>query len=63
MKPAPNVPGNTPAERMNNAVRIMLAVSKDDLLRKEARLKRAVVNYIVALDRIASREHWPARDK
>ena len=39
--PAPNVPGNTDAERMSNALRMVLTVSKQDLLRKEARTKRA----------------------
>jgi hypothetical protein len=43
MKPlpaAPNVPGNTEAERMSNALSMVLRVSKADLLREEARLKR-----------------------
>jgi len=39
--PAPNVSGNTEAERMSNALRMVLTVSKKDLLKKEARLKRA----------------------
>jgi hypothetical protein len=39
--PAPNVPGNTDAQRMSNALRMVLTVSKSDLLKKEARLKRA----------------------
>lgn len=39
--PAPNVPGNTPAERLSNALRMVLTVSKLDLLRKEAQAKRA----------------------
>ncbi len=39
--PAPNVPGKTDAERMSNALRTVLAVSKVDLLKKEARVKRA----------------------
>ncbi len=41
MKPAPNVPGETPSERLSNALRMVLRVSKPDLLKKEARLKRA----------------------
>jgi hypothetical protein len=41
MKPAPNVPGNTDAERMSNALSMVLRVSKADLLKKEAQLKRA----------------------
>lgn len=39
--PAPNVPGDTPGQRLSNALRMVLTVSKDELLRKEARLKRA----------------------
>jgi hypothetical protein len=43
MKPAaaPSVPGNTDAERMSNALRMALTVSKKDLLKKESRVKRA----------------------
>jgi hypothetical protein len=39
--PAPKVPGNTDAERMSNALSMVLTVSKKDLLKKEAREKRA----------------------
>jgi hypothetical protein len=39
--PAPNVPGNTDAERMDNALRKILTVSKTDLLKAEANWKRA----------------------
>ena len=39
--PAPTVPGNTDSERMSNALRMVLTVSKADLLKKEARLKLA----------------------
>jgi hypothetical protein len=39
--PAPNVPGNTDAERMSNALRIVLTVSKKELLKEEERRKRA----------------------
>jgi hypothetical protein len=39
--PAPNVPGNTDAERMSNALSMVLTVSKKELLKKETRLKRA----------------------
>lgn len=38
--PPPNVPGETDAERMKNAVRIMFSVPKDAYLKEEARLKR-----------------------
>ena len=43
MKPlsAPSVPGNTEAERFDNAVRKMFTVSKDALLKEEAKQKRA----------------------
>jgi hypothetical protein len=39
--PVPNVPGNRPGERMGNVLRMVLTVSKDDLLKKEAQLKRS----------------------
>jgi hypothetical protein len=39
--PAPNVPGNTESERMDNAVRKMFSVSKEEFLKKEATWKRA----------------------
>jgi hypothetical protein len=38
--PAPQVPGNTEAERMDNAVRKLFTVPKEDYLKEEARLKR-----------------------
>ncbi len=39
MKPLspPPVPGSTEAERMDNAVRQMFSVSKDDLVKTEAK--------------------------
>ena len=40
-EPAPSVPGDTDAERMKNAVRMMFGVSKEAYLKKEVRLKRA----------------------
>ena len=42
MKPAsaPNVPGSTEAERFDNAVRAVLTVSKDSLLKAEAKWKK-----------------------
>jgi hypothetical protein len=39
--PAPEVPGNTEAERMDSAVRKFLSVPKEAYLREEARLKKA----------------------
>ncbi len=38
--PAPNVPGKTEFERFDNAVRHILTVSKEDLLKREAQEKR-----------------------
>jgi hypothetical protein len=38
--PAPNVPGNTEFERFDNAVRKVLTVSKEDLVKAEAKWKR-----------------------
>jgi hypothetical protein len=38
--PPPHVPGNTDAERMDNALRTVLTVSKADLLKAEAKWKR-----------------------
>ena len=39
--PVPDVPGNTESERMSNALRMVLSVSKHDLLREEAKQKRS----------------------
>ena len=39
--PAPNVPGSTDAERFDYAVRKVLTVSKVDLLKEEAKWKKA----------------------
>ena len=38
--PPPNVPGKTEFERFDNAVRQVLTVSKDELLRREADEKK-----------------------
>ena len=38
--PPPDVPGKTEFERFDNAVRQVLSVSKEDLLKREARDKR-----------------------
>jgi len=40
-EPAPNVPGETDAARMDNAVRQMFSVSKEDLLKAEAKWSKA----------------------
>jgi hypothetical protein len=40
-EPAPNVPGETDAARMDNAVRQMFSVSKDDLVKAEAKWNKA----------------------
>lgn len=39
--PAPHVPGETDAERFDNAFRKILTVSKTDLLKAETNWKRA----------------------
>jgi len=39
--PAPDVPGDTDAERFDNAVRKVFSVSKKELLKREANWKRA----------------------
>jgi hypothetical protein len=39
--PAPQLPGNTEAERMDAAVRKMFTISKDKLLKEEAKQKKA----------------------
>ena len=38
--PAPNIPGETEAERMDNAVRQIFTVSKEDILKREEEWKR-----------------------
>jgi hypothetical protein len=38
--PAPHVPGNTEFERFDNAFRKIITVSKEDLLKAEAKWKR-----------------------
>jgi len=39
--PPPRVPGDTEAERFDNAIRRMFNVSKEDVLREEALAKAA----------------------
>jgi len=39
--PAPNVPGNTEAEKFDHALRTILTVSKAELEKREAAWKRA----------------------
>ncbi len=39
-EPAPDVPGNTPWERLDNAVRTVLGVPKKAVLKEEAKQKR-----------------------
>jgi hypothetical protein len=41
--PAPPVPGSTEAERFDNAVRKMFTVSKEALLKEEAKRSKARV--------------------
>jgi hypothetical protein len=38
--PPPEVPGTTPWERFDNAFRAVLTVSKEELLKREAKWKR-----------------------
>jgi hypothetical protein len=38
--PAPNVPGRTEAERFDTALRHVFTVSKEDIVRREAKEKR-----------------------
>jgi hypothetical protein len=40
-EPAPYVPGETDAERMDSAVRKMFSISKDALLKEEAKWTKA----------------------
>jgi hypothetical protein len=39
-EPAPKVEGKTPWKRLDNAVRHIFTVSKEDVLKEEARLKK-----------------------
>jgi len=39
--PAPQVPGETEAEKFDNAVRKLFTISKDELLKAEAKWDRA----------------------
>jgi hypothetical protein len=41
LKPAPKVPGKTPWKKLDNAVRHIFTVSKEDVLKAEAKEKRA----------------------
>jgi len=40
LEPAPKVPGKTPWERLDNAVRSVFSVPKEAVLKEEAKLKR-----------------------
>ena len=40
-EPPPKVPGKTPWEKLDNAVRQIFTVSKDDVLKAEARQKQS----------------------
>jgi len=39
-EPPPNVPGKTPWQKLDNAVRHIFTVSKEDVLKEEAKHKR-----------------------
>jgi hypothetical protein len=54
--PAPHVPGNTETERMDNAVRIIFSVSKDELRKQaQARKKRAKAKKSIPSQALSSR--------
>jgi len=38
--PAPDIPGNTPWQRLDSAVRAIFSVPKDEFLKREAQLKK-----------------------
>jgi hypothetical protein len=38
--PAPDVPGNTPWQRLDSAVRTIFSVPKEEFLKKKASLKK-----------------------
>lgn len=38
-QPAPKVPGNTPAQKLSNALRMVLTVPKEAVVKEEARLR------------------------
>jgi hypothetical protein len=40
VRPAPAIPGDTEAERMDNAVRQVFTVSKEEIQRREAEWKK-----------------------
>lgn len=40
-EPPPKVPGKTPWKKLDNAVRHIFTVSKEDVLKEEAKQKRA----------------------
>lgn len=40
-EPPPKVPGKTPWKRLDNAVRHIFTVSKDDVLKAEAKVKQS----------------------
>jgi hypothetical protein len=39
-RPAPSVPGNTEAERMDNAIRMLFRASKEEFVKQETKHKR-----------------------
>jgi len=40
-EPPPDVPGKTPWKKLDNAVRHIFTVSKEDVLKEESRLKKS----------------------
>lgn len=55
--PAPPVPGNTEAERFDNAVRKMFSVSKEAYLKEEARRARQRARKTTKSKRDANADH------
>ena len=57
MRPAPDVPGNTPWERLGSAVEAVFRVPKADVLKEEARLKRLRARRRAAKKIVAKGKH------
>ncbi|MGH9452435.1 MAG: hypothetical protein ACRD2O_00515 [Terriglobia bacterium] len=55
--PAPDVPGNTPWERLGNAVDAVFRVPKAAVLKEEKRLKRLKAKRLAAKKTAAKAQH------
>ena len=61
MKPAPDVPGNTPWEKLGNAVQAVFRVPKDAVIKEEKKLKRLRAKRLAAKKtRLAKAQHGHA---